>query len=38
MEHLVAITRGPDGSRIQPLTGTVRDQLIEKEIEAGLLS
>lgn len=38
MERIVVVTRGPDGSRIQPLTGTGRDQLIEDEIAAGLLS
>jgi exonuclease SbcC len=38
MEHLVAITRGPEGSRIRPLSGTDRDQMVEDEIEAGLLT
>jgi exonuclease SbcC len=38
MEHLVAITRGPEGSRIRPLSGTDRDQMVEEEIEAGLLT
>jgi exonuclease SbcC len=38
MEHLVAVTRGPEGSRIRPLSGTDRDQMVEEEIEAGLLS
>ena len=38
MEHLVAVTRGPEGSRIRPLTGTDRDQMVEEEIEAGLLT
>ncbi|MGH9008531.1 MAG: SbcC/MukB-like Walker B domain-containing protein, partial [Acidimicrobiia bacterium] len=38
MEHLVAVTRGPEGSRIRPLSGSDRDQMVEDEIEAGLLS
>lgn len=38
MEHLVAVTRSPEGSRIRPLTGTDRDQMVEDEIEAGLLT
>ena len=38
MEHLVAVTRGPEGSRIRPLTGSDRDQMVEDEIEAGLLT
>jgi DNA repair exonuclease SbcCD ATPase subunit len=38
MEHLVAVTRGPEGSRIRPLSGSDRDQMVEEEIEAGLLS
>jgi DNA repair protein SbcC/Rad50 len=38
MEHLVAVTRGPEGSRIRALSGTDRDQMVEDEIEAGLLS
>jgi exonuclease SbcC len=38
MEHLVSVTRGPEGSRIRPLTGIDRDQMVEDEIEAGLLT
>ena len=38
MEHLVAVTRSPEGSRIRALTGTDRDQMVEDEIEAGLLT
>jgi DNA repair protein SbcC/Rad50 len=38
MEHVLAITRGPDGSRARWLGGAERDQLITDELEAELLS
>ncbi|HET6319835.1 MAG TPA: SbcC/MukB-like Walker B domain-containing protein, partial [Chloroflexota bacterium] len=38
MEHVLAITRGPDGSHASWLGGGERDQLITDELEAELLS
>jgi exonuclease SbcC len=38
MEHVLAITRGPDGSHARWLGGGERDQLITAELEAELLS
>ncbi len=38
MEHVLAITRGPDGSHARWLGGGERDQLITDELEAQLLS
>jgi hypothetical protein len=38
MEHILAITRGPDGSWARWLGGGERDQLITDELEAELLS
>jgi DNA repair protein SbcC/Rad50 len=37
MDHVLAITRGPDGSRANWLGGNERDQLVADDIEAQLL-
>jgi exonuclease SbcC len=37
MDHVLAITRGPDGSQARWLGGNERDQLIANDIEAQLL-
>ncbi|MGH7425362.1 MAG: hypothetical protein ACREJP_04270, partial [Candidatus Methylomirabilales bacterium] len=38
MEHVLAVRRGPDGSRVHWLGGDEHDRVVSEEIEAGLLS
>ncbi len=38
MEHVLAVTLGPEGSRARWIGGDERDQLIADEVEAGLLT